>query len=150
MLKMKVFAVIMTAFLLSSCEFRPPAEHALINAKIVSSEDNLFAIALKKNLHDTTTSKFVIHVGAEQLKQRIASFTFNNQANSYLLRFQIAIKVFNNHEKLLLSEEFKHYMSLSRMKSTQADRLQITESYAQLRDVIIKQLLRKLAKLDAN
>jgi hypothetical protein len=39
---------------------------------------------------------------------------------------------------------------LSKITSSQANRLQIEESYTQLRNTLIKKLIRRLSKLNAN
>jgi len=66
------------------------------------------------------------------------------------LNLSVPIKVFNNDNKLLLSKNLNASIHLSKMSATQADRLQIEENYEQLRNTIIKKLLRRLSKLNEN
>ena len=66
------------------------------------------------------------------------------------------VKVLNTDKKLLLSQDLTASMHLNSLKradntiNTQADRLQIEESYAQLRNTLIKKLIRRLSKLNEN
>jgi hypothetical protein len=62
----------------------------------------------------------------------------------------VPVKVFNNNNKLLLSQNLTASTHLRKMSATQADRLQIAESYEQLRNTIIKKLLRRLNRLNEN
>lgn len=50
----------------------------------------------------------------------------------------------------VLSKNLNASIHLSKMSATQADRLQIEENYEQLRNTIIKKLLRRLSKLNEN
>ncbi len=150
MSKINLLVATIVVTLLGSCGFHTPYKNSAINASIASSHNNTFVDELQKRFNQNIPQTLVIQVGAENQNQRTASYTLSNKASSYTLSLSVPIKVFNQHNKLLLFQTFSANTHLSKMDESQADRLQIEEGYQQLRHLIIKQLLRKLAKLNEN
>ncbi len=150
MSKINLLAATIIMVLLSSCGFHTPYKNSAINASIASSHHNAFADELQKRFNQDMPQTLVVQVGAENQNQRTASYTSSNEVSSYTLSLSVPIEVFNQRKKLLLSQTFSANTYLSKMNASQADRLQIKEGYQQLRHLIIRQLLRKLSKLDEN
>ncbi|ABL01929.1 hypothetical protein Rmag_0135 [Candidatus Ruthia magnifica str. Cm (Calyptogena magnifica)] len=150
MSKINLLTTAIIIILLSSCGFHPPYKNSEINASITSSRNNAFADELQKRFNQNIPQTLVVQVGTENQNQRTALYTSNNEASSYTLSLSIPIKVFNQRKKLLLSQTFNANTYLNKMNVSQANRLQIEEGYQQLRHLIIKQLLRKLFKLNEN
>ncbi len=150
MSKINLLATTIIITLLSSCGFHAPYKNSIINASIASSRHNAFADELQKSFNHNTPKTLVVQVGAENQNQRTASYTSNNEASIYTLSLSVPIKVFNQRNKLLLSQTFSANTYLNKMNSSQADRLQIEEGYQQLRHLIIRRLSKKLSKLNEN
>ncbi|BBB24596.1 LPS-assembly lipoprotein [Isorropodon fossajaponicum endosymbiont JTNG4] len=151
MSKINLLVATIIITLLSSCGFHASYKNSAINASITSSRHNAFADELQKRFNQNIPKTLAVQVGAENQNQRTASYnTSSNEASSYTLSLSVPIKVFNQHNKLLLSQTFSANTYLSKMDVSQADRLQIEEGYQQLRHLIIRQLLRKLSKLNEN
>ncbi|BBB23188.1 LPS-assembly lipoprotein [Abyssogena phaseoliformis symbiont OG214] len=150
MSKINLLAATIIITLLNSCGFHAPYKNSAMNASIASSRHNAFADELQKRFNQDMPQTLVVQVGAENQNQRTASYTSSNEASSYTLSLSVPIKVFNQHKKLLLSQTFSANTYLNKMGASQADRLQIEEGYQQLRHLIIRQLLRKLSKLNEN
>lgn len=151
MSKINLLAVILITALLSSCGFHTPAKNTALNATIISDKSNAFASELKKRFNQEASQNLIVQVGAETQKQQTASYTSSNTTNSYTLSLNVPVKVFNTNQKLLLSQDLTASMHLNKItSSSQADRLQIEESYTQLRNKVIKKLIRRLSKLNEN
>ena len=156
MSKINLSVLIITTALLSSCGFHTPIKNTPLNASIVSEKSNAFASELKTRFNQKAVQNLTIHIGAETKKQQTASYTASNTTNSYTLSLSVPVKVLNTDKKLLLSQDLTASMHLNSLKradntiNTQADRLQIEESYTQLRNTLIKKLIRRLSKLNAN
>ncbi|MBC8494338.1 MAG: hypothetical protein H8D41_06060 [bacterium] len=156
MLKTTLLPLILATTLLSSCGFHTPVKNTDLNATIVSEKSNIFATELKTRFNQEAAKNLSIQIGAEVKKQQTASYTTSNTANSYTLSLSVPVKVLNTDKKLLLSQDLTASMHLNSLKradntiNTQADRLQIEESYTQLRNTLIKKLIRRLSKLNAN
>lgn len=150
MSKITLLSVILITSLLSSCGFHTPIKNTPLNAIITSVDSNAFAIELGKRFDQEAIQSLVIQIGNEVSKKQTASYKPDGETDSYTLSLSVPVKVFNSKNKLLLSQDLAANMHLSKMSSTQADRLQIAESYKQLRNTIIKKLLRRLNRLNEN
>ena len=150
MSKINLSVLIITAALLSSCGFHTPIKNTPLNASIVSEKSNAFASELKTRFNQSANQNLTIQVGPEVQKQQTSSYTSGNVVNSYTLSLSVPIKVYSANQKLLLAQDLKASLHLSKITSSQANRLQIEESYTQLRNTLIKKLIRRLSKLNAN
>ena len=151
MSKINLSVLIITTALLSSCGFHTPIKNTPLNASIVSEKSNAFASELKTRFNQSANQNLTIQIGPEVQKQQTSSYTSGNVVNSYTLSLSVPVKVYNADQKLLLAQDLKASLHLSKItSSTQADRLQIEESYTQLRNTLIKKLIRRLSKLNAN
>ncbi|MDG2354343.1 MAG: hypothetical protein P8L86_05985 [Gammaproteobacteria bacterium] len=150
MSKINLISIILITSLLSACGFHTPVKNTPLNASITSTDNNAFAVELKKRFNAEATQSLAIQIGAEVQKKQTSSYTSAGKSNSYTLSISVPVKIFNNSNKLLLSQDLTANMHLSKMSATQADRLQIEEGYSQLRNTIIKKLLRRLNRLNEN
>lgn len=150
MSKISLLSIIIIASLLSSCGFHTPTKNTPLNAIITSTDNNTFAVELKKRFNQEAVQSLIIQIGREVSKKQTASYKSNGETDSYTLSLSVPIKVFNSKNKLLLSQDIMANTHLNKMSFAQADRLQIAESYKQLRNTIIKKLLRRLNRLNEN
>jgi LPS-assembly lipoprotein len=150
MSKINLLSIILITSLLSACGFHTPYKNTPLNASITSTDNNAFTLELKKRFNSEATQSLAIQVGDEAQKKQTSSYDSSGKTSSYTLSLSVPVKVFNNNNKLLLSQDLTASTHLSKMSATQADRLQIAESYEQLRDTIIKKLLRRLNRLNEN
>lgn len=150
MSKINLSVLIITTALLSSCGFHTPIKNTPLNASIISEKSNVFASELQTRFNQNANQNLTIQIGPEVQKQQTSSYTSGNIVNSYTLNLSVPIKVYSVNQKLLLAQDLKASLHLSKITSSQADRLQIEESYTQLRNTLIKKLIRRLSKLNAN
>ncbi|HCJ98154.1 MAG TPA: hypothetical protein DHJ28_03350 [Gammaproteobacteria bacterium] len=150
MSKINLLSIILITSLLSACGFHTPYKNTPLNASITSTDNNAFTLELKKRFNSEATQSLAIQVGDEVQKKQTSSYDSSGKTSSYTLSLSVPVKVFNNNNKLLLSQDLTASTHLSKMSATQADRLQIAESYEQLRNTIIKKLLRRLNRLNEN
>jgi LPS-assembly lipoprotein len=150
MSKINLLSIILITSLLSACGFHTPYKITPLNASITSTDNNAFTLELRKRFNSEATQSLAIQVGDEVQKKQTSSYNSSGKTSSYTLSLSVPVKVFNNNNKLLLSQNLTASTHLSKMSATQADRLQIAESYEQLRNTIIKQLLRRLNRLNEN
>ncbi|RUM86708.1 MAG: hypothetical protein DSZ20_00860 [Candidatus Thioglobus sp.] len=150
MSKINLLSIILITSLLSACGFHTPYKNTPLNASITSTDNNAFTLELRKRFNSEATQSLAIQVGDEVQKKQTSSYNSSGKTSSYTLSLSVPVKVFNNNNKLLLSQNLTASTHLSKMSATQADRLQIAESYEQLRNTIIKKLLRRLNRLNEN
>lgn len=151
MSKINLLTLFLTTALLSSCGFHTPVKNTSLNAVVLSANANEFARELQTRFNQDAAQNLTIQLGSEIRKQQTASYTSSNSVNSYTLSLSVPVKVFNAKQKLLLSQDLTANLHLNKITtSTQADRLQIEEAYKQLRNTLIKKLIRRLSKLNEN
>jgi LPS-assembly lipoprotein len=150
MSKINLLSIILITSLLSACGFHTPYKNTPLNASITSTDNNTFTLELRKHFNSEAAQSLAIQVGDEVQKKQTSSYDPSGKISSYTLSLSVPVKVFNNNNKLLLSQNLTASTHLSKMSATQADRLQIAESYEQLRNTIIKKLLRRLNRLNEN
>ena len=147
MKKIHLILTLIVTLGLSSCGFHTPYKNAPINASISSADNNLFANALTQRFDTNAPQKLRISIGAESKHQQVSSYS-GGQDSSYTLTLSVPISV-QQQDKVLLLQTLSMSKHISKMSSAQADRLQIEQTYTQLRNDLVKQLLRKLAALNA-
>lgn len=150
MSKINLLSIVLITSLLSACGFHTPYKNSPLNASVTSTNNNAFTTELKKRFNQEATQTLAIHIGDEVQKKQTSSYNSSGKTNSYTLSLSVPVKVFNKNNELLLSQNLVASTHLSKMDATQADRLQIAESYKQLRNTIIKKLLRRLNRLNEN
>lgn len=148
MLKILLFILITT--LLSACGFHTPSKTNTINAHITSHNNNIFASKLKQHIQPSASPAFIIFISDEKTTQQTTSYTASGKKKGYQLSLNIPIKVFANNKKLLRAKTLSATIYLQEIDEKQADRLQISEGYAQLRTKLIKKLLRIIKQLNEN
>jgi|GEM_PF-170754 len=156
MSKINLLSIILITSLLSACGFHTPYKNTPLNASITSTDNNAFTTELKKRFNQEATQTLAIQIGDEVQKKQTSSYNSSGKTNSYTLSLSVPVKVLSSDNKLLLSKNLTASMHLNKAKyddstsARQADRLQIDESYKQLRNTIIKKLLRRLNRLNEN
>lgn len=150
MSKISFLSIILITSLLGACGFHTPYKNTPLNASISANDNNTFATELRKRFNSEATRSLSIQVGDEIQKKQTASYTLTGMDNSYTLSLSVPIKIFNRDNKLLLSKSLTANTHLSKMIAAQADRLQINKAYTELRNTIIKKLLRRLNRLNEN
>ncbi|SFV88298.1 hypothetical protein MNB_SUP05-SYMBIONT-7-58 [hydrothermal vent metagenome] len=146
MLKINLLAVVISA-LLGACGFRVPADVASLNVSITGDTNSAFVVALKRYVKVGTVQSLTVQIGDEVRKQQTVAYSAG-VVRSYSLTLGVPVKIFRR-EALLLSKTLTESITVSEL-SSQADRLQIDASYAQLRKGIVMKLLRRLKALNAN
>lgn len=147
MSKINFLAIILTATLLSACGFHTPHKNNTFNAALTAAAHNPFANALKQHLNPNLAQSMHLKISDEVFKQQNASYKSNNEINSYNLSLSVSIQVFDRNKKILLNDTLTAKSHLNRITATQADKLQINQNRKQLRETLIKRLLRKLNRL---
>lgn len=147
MLKINFFSIILITTLLSACGFHTPHQEVALNAKIIAKAHNPFAIAFKKHLNPNIAQSLTLQIGDEIFKKQTASYKSNGEINSYNLNLSVPIQVFDRNKKRLFIDTLTAKSHIKRIIATQAHRLQIEENHQQLRDSLVKKLLRILKKL---
>lgn len=147
MSKLNFLTIIIITALLSACGFHTPNKNTTINAAIVANVHNEFANTLQAHLNANVAQSLSVQIGNEVFKQQNASYKSNNEVNGYNLSLSVFIQVFGRHRKPLLVDTISAKVYVDRIISVQADRIQIEENKTQLRNTLVKKLLRKLNRL---
>lgn len=147
MSKINFLAVILIATLLGSCGFHAPNKGDSLNVSIDAQSDNKFANTLKKRLNPHAAQFLHIQIGDEIFKQQNASYKPNNEVNGYNLSLSVPIQVFDRKKKRLFIGTLSAKSYVNRIIETQANRLQINQNKTQLRQKLVKKILRKLNRL---
>lgn len=150
MSKLNLFFIILMTSLLSACGFQTPIQNTPLNAVVMANGNNTTALELVKRFNLDARQKFIVQIGDEVQKQQTASYTSANQVKSYTLSLTVPVKIYNAKQQLQFSKDLTASTHLSKMDNTQADRLQINEGYVNLRNTLIKKLIRRLNRLNEN
>ncbi|NYT27320.1 MAG: hypothetical protein H0A76_05155 [Candidatus Thiodubiliella endoseptemdiera] len=147
MSKINLLAIILISTLLSACGFHTPNNITSLNASITGNTSGAFAVELKKHFNTNAVQLLTVQIGNEVQKQQTVTYSAGI-VSSYSLTLGVPIKIFQ-HKKLLLVKTLTANTTMSKL-SLQANRLQITTSYTQLRKDIVTKLLRRLKALNAD
>lgn len=147
MANFKLLLALIISATLSSCGFHTPYANTSLNANVISSDNNAFANALTKRFNAEAPKQLQVEIGAEQQHKHTSSYTTSGQSNNYTLTLSVPVRV-SKQKTLLLSDTLSASQYMGKMSLEQADRLQTQEAYQQLRQRLVKQLLRKLARLN--
>lgn len=150
MTKTRLLPILLITLFLGACGFHSPHKNPSLNAVIKTSTPNLFADVLKKHLNSDALPSVLLEIGDEIRTQRGSAYDSQGQVSNYELSLSVAVKILSNERKLLSSNTLTASIYLNRIIATQADRLQLSQGYEQLRKRLIKQLLRKLNRLNEN
>jgi LPS-assembly lipoprotein len=150
MSKISFLSIIFISLLLTSCGFHTPYKASDINADINSKKSNEFAVALQKHLNKDTPANYSINISDENKTQKSSSFDSAGNINSYTLNLNVKFEIRDIDNVLLLDDDLDASSHLTKMSSSQADKLQIDEAYSNLREQLIKKLLRIMYRLNEN
>lgn len=148
MSKITLLSIIFITIFLSACGFNL-SKNTSFNALIVSNTNNKLAAELKKHFNLNAKKSLLIEIGDEIRKKHPAAYQTNADTSHYTLTINVPIKIFRG-KKLLFSKNLKTSSTINNTLSSQANRLQINENYAHLKNEIIKKILRILRQLNEN
>ncbi len=149
MLKTNLLSIVIISGLLSACGFHVPKNNTAVNASITGDVNSAFASEFKKHLDVNSAPSLRVNIGAEVQNTRSTAYKNNGDTSSYMLTLSVPIKVIRGQE-LLLSKNLKATTTLKEMELSQANTLQTTHGFAQLRKTVASKLLRILTQLNAN
>ncbi len=141
MSKTNLLSIILISSLLSACGFHVPKNSTPINASVMGNTNSLFVTEFKKHLDTNTKPSLQLEIGNEVQRNQTAAY--------YVLTLSVPIKVLRD-QKVLLSKNLTASITIKEVTLSQADTLQITSSFSQLRQTLITELLRILQHLNAN
>lgn len=148
MSKINFLSIFFLSIFLSSCGFHAPYKSSDINASVSSNENNLFASSLVKRFKSNSDESFNINIEDERKTKQNSSFNSSGTLARYNLSISVNVEIYNKENVLLIKEDLKASSYHNALSSTQADKLQIEEAYSNLRENLIKQLLRRMYRLN--
>ena len=147
--KTNLLSIILISSLLSACGFHVPKNSTPINASVTGNTNSLFITEFKKHLDTNTKPSLQLEIGNEVQRNQTAAYKKNGDSSSYVLTLSVPIKVVRD-QKVLLSKNLTASITIKEVTLSQADTLQITSSFSQLRQTLVTELLRILQHLNAN
>ncbi|HIL41936.1 MAG TPA: hypothetical protein EYG35_00955 [Gammaproteobacteria bacterium] len=148
MSKISFLSIIFLSVMLSSCGFHAPYKSQDINVNIIGNTSNEFVTALSSHLNKDTGATLNIKISDETKTKKNASFDSSGNVKSYTLGISVDVEVLDSYNTLIMKEQLFTSSHHTAMSSTQADTLQSEEAYSNLRETIIKKLLRRLHRLN--
>ena len=149
MSKTNLLSIILISSLLSACGFHVPKNSAPINASVMGNVNSLFITEFKKHLDANAKPSLQLEIGNEVQRNQTTAYKKNGDSSSYMLTLGVPIKVLRG-QKVLLSKNLTASTTIKEVTLSQADTLQITRSFSQLRKTVVTKLLRILQHLNAN
>jgi outer membrane lipopolysaccharide assembly protein LptE/RlpB len=149
----KKILVISLAFIMSSCGFHFPAKENIINTTIVADTNNEFATQIEEVFADYIGEKaryLIIKIGNENKTKRAISYNSNGDVKQYIFSFKVAVKVFDDNDKLLLDKDLTASTYNYLTDFIQANRLQEKQIYIDLRNQVIENFLITIKYLSEN
>lgn len=145
MSKINLLSILIATSLLTACGFHTPKNTSL-NVSVAANPDNILASEFGAYLNLDAEKKLLVQISDETHQQKTIAYKADGDISSYKLSLSVPIKVFHN-KKILLSRDLKASVVVNDL-SSQANRLQQDEHYAQLRKTVTKKLLRILKRLN--
>ncbi len=150
MYKFFIYFLILFTSLIYGCGFHLAHQTSDINAKIVSSVENAFTKQVESQFNKKSKANFIINIADEIKNEQSVTYTSKGKRSETKIYLSIPIKVYDLSNNLLFKKTLSANKNVSKTGFSQADDLQIAESYQQLRRTLANSLLLKLKALNAN
>jgi len=148
MIKTKLLISLLLLSIIGGCGFHMPYKNKSINVNIIDETRSIIASKISQNIDPDITPLMTVKILSETKRQDIGSYHSNGKESGYILNYSVKVQVFDKDVNLTLEKIFSSKKFLRKMESSQANTIQINDTYEKLINSVVKKLLRHLYQLN--
>ena len=148
MIRTKLLISFLLLSIIGGCGFHMPYKNKSINVNIIDETRSIIASKISQNIDPDITPLMTVKILSETKRQDIGSYHSNGKESGYILNYSVKVQVFDKDVNLTLEKIFSSKKFLRKMESSQANTIQINDTYEKLINSVVKKLLRQLNRLN--
>ena len=148
MIKTKLLISLLLLSIIGGCGFHMPYKNKSINVNIIDETRSIIASKISQNIDPNITPLMTVKILSETKQQDIGSYDSNGKESGYILNYSVKVQVYDKDNNLSLEKIFSSKKFLRKMESSQANTIQINDTYEKLINSVVKKLLRHLYQLN--
>jgi len=148
MMKTKLLISLLLLSIIGGCGFHMPYKNKSINVNIIDETRSIIASKISQNIDPDLTPLMTVKILSETKRQDIGSYDSNGKESGYILNYSVKVQVYDKDNNLSLEKIFSSQKFLRKMESSQANTIQINDTYEKLINSVVRKLLRQLNRLN--
>jgi len=148
MIKTKLLISLLLLSIIGGCGFHMPYKNKSINVNIIDETRSIIASKISQNIDPNITPLMTVKILSETKQQDIGSYDSNGKESGYILNYSVKVQVYDKDNNLSLEKIFSSKKFLRKMESSQANTIQINDTYEKLINSVVKKILRHLYQLN--
>ena len=148
MIKTKLLISLLLLSIIGGCGFHMPYKNKSINVNIIDETRSIIASKISQNIDPNITPLMTVKILSETKQQDIGSYDSNGKESGYILNYSVKVQVYDKDNNLSLEKLFSSQKFLRKMESSQANTIQINDTYEKLINSVVKKILRHLYQLN--
>ena len=148
MIRTKLLISLLLLSIIGGCGFHMPYKNKSINVNIIDETRSIIASKISQNIDPNITPLMTVKILSETKRQDIGSYDSNGKESGYILNYSVKVQVYDKDNNLSLEKLFSSQKFLRKMESSQANTIQINDTYEKLINSVVKKLLRQLNRLN--
>ena len=148
MMKTKLLISLLLLSIIGGCGFHMPYKNKSINVKIIDETRSIIASKISQNIDPDLTPLMTVKILSETKRQDIGSYDSNGKESGYILNYSVKVQAYDKDNNLSLDKIFSSKKFLRKIESSQANTIQINDTYEKLINSVVKKLLRQLNQLN--
>ena len=148
MIKTKLLISFLLLSIIGGCGFHMPYKNKSINVNIIDETRSIIASKISQNIDPNITPLMTVKILSETKQQDIGSYDSNGKESGYILNYSVKVQVYDKDNNLSLEKIFSSKKFLRKMESSQANTIQINDTYEKLINSVVKKILRHLYQLN--
>ena len=148
MMKTKLLISLLLLTIIGGCGFHMPYKNKSINVNIIDETRSIIASKISQNIDPDLTPLMTVKILSETKRQDIGSYDSNGKESGYILNYSVKVQAYDKDNNLSLDKIFSSKKFLRKIESSQANTIQINDTYEKLINSVVKKLLRQLNRLN--
>jgi len=148
MMKTKLLISLLLLSIIGGCGFHMPYKNKSINVNIIDETRSIIASKISQNIDPDLTPLMTVKILSETKRQDIGSYDSNGKESGYILNYSVKVQAYDKDNNLSLDKIFSSKKFLRKIESSQANTIQINDTYEKLINSVVKKLLRQLNQLN--
>ena len=148
MMKTKLLISLLLLSIIGGCGFHMPYKNKSINVNIIDETRSIIASKISQNIDPDLTPLMTVKILSETKRQDIGSYDSNGKESGYILNYSVKVQAYDKENNLSLDKIFSSKKFLRKMESSQANTIQINDTYEKLINSVVKKILRQLNRLN--
>ena len=147
-MKTKLLISLLLLSIIGGCGFHMPYKNKSINVNIIDETRSIIASKISQNIDPDLTPLMTVKILSETKRQDIGSYDSNGKESGYILNYSVKVQAYDKDNNLSLDKIFSSKKFLRKIESSQANTIQINDTYEKLINSVVKKLLRQLNQLN--